>query len=157
MTQHRTVKRLVVVAALLVWVVGCGSSGSTTAEPRAAEGLSRADGSAGGGSSAGAGTGGGQMDQHVRLITAMRDYQLPAQPVPPARHADPQVDAFLQKMMAVAARQGLMFDGRRAAEGIVIVGRNGQSGKPILIGVSVFNKAGRVDVSGYDTIGRAGF
>ena len=85
------------------------------------------------------------MDQHVRLLTAMRDYQLPAQPVPPARHADPQVNSFLPKMMSVAAQQGLIFDGSRAAEGIVIVGRNGrESGKPILIGVSVFNKGGRV-------------
>ena len=78
-------------------------------------------------------------------MSVLVNYQLPAQSTPPAaRHADPQVDSVLQKMMAVAKQQGLIFDGSRSAEGIVVVGRAGKSGKPMLVAIAVYPKAGRV-------------
>jgi hypothetical protein len=130
MSQHNAVK-VIVAAFLVLCVAGCGSSPSSESPAAAA--------------SSGSG-GGGVMEQHGRLIAVLRDYQLPAQSVPPpARHPDPQVDAFLPKMMSVAQQQGLVFDGTRAAsDGIVVVGRPGKSGKPILIAVAVYTKGGRV-------------
>jgi len=138
MTKQCAVVVLVLTLALL-GAIGCKSSDS--AQPAASSNAgSGSRGETSDRSSADAGT-----SPQARLMTVLRDYQLPAQSVPAGRHADPQVDGVIQKMMAAAAQQGLTFDGSRAtAEGIVVVGRTGKSGKPMLVAVAVYSKAGRV-------------
>ena len=133
---RNAVKVGVVMVAMLAIAAGCKSL--DTAQP--------APTSAGGAAAGGASRGDAGTSPQVRLMGVLRDYQLPAQSIPPAaRHADPQVDGVIQKMMAVAAQPGLIFDGSRAAaDGIIVVGRPGKSGKPMLVGVAVYPKSGRV-------------
>jgi len=133
--MHRYEVTWIVAMCILAGVVGCKSDATST-PPQQPPTASRPD--------AGSTSAGGVTSEQVRLMTVLRDYQLPAQSVPPARHADPQVDSVLQKMMAVANQQGLIFDGSRAAEGVIVVGRPGKSGKPMLVGVAVYPKSGRV-------------
>ena len=46
-------------------------------------------------------------------------------------------------MLRIAAGQGLIFDGSRAAEGSVIVGRMGSTDQ-MLLAIAVYPKAGRI-------------
>lgn len=81
----------------------------------------------------------------MRLLSVLRDYRLPAQSVSPTRNADPQVDAAIQSMRKNAEEQGLIFDGARASEGTVIVGRMG-SADQMLVAISVYSVSGRVAI-----------
>jgi hypothetical protein len=78
-------------------------------------------------------------------MDVLAGYQLPAASVPPAPNADPDVQAAISKMAGVAAEQGLIFDGSRTSQGIVVVGRQGTGG-PVLLALSVYKKGGRVAV-----------
>jgi hypothetical protein len=77
-------------------------------------------------------------DQHGKLMGALEGYQLPAQSIAATSHPDPAVQQVIVRMSQIAQSQGLVFDGSRANEGIVIVGKQG-SGYPILLAVSVYN------------------
>jgi hypothetical protein len=132
-----------VLVVTVTFIVGCKSSAPAPPAP-ATSNVGASNSGSGGDVSAKLGGDAGTSPQ-ARLMGVLRDYQLPAQSVPAGRHADPQVDGVIKKMAAVAAKQGLIFDGSRAAtEGIIVVARPGKSGKPMLVAVAAYAKAGRV-------------
>jgi hypothetical protein len=147
--MRKSVVRAFVVTLAFLGIVGCKSSEPAQPATRSKVDIGSSVGSSVGSNSGSAnakpGGGDASMSPQARLMSVLRDYQLPAQSVPAGRHADAQVDGVIQKMMSVASQQGLTFDGSRAAaEGIVVVGRPGKSGKPMLVAVAVYPKSGRV-------------
>ncbi len=81
--------------------------------------------------------------QEGRLIAALSGYRLPPTSVPPTRNTDDNVNRAIAGMARVAASQGLTFDGGRANEGLVFVGRQGQGG-PMVLALVVYPKNGWV-------------
>ena len=79
----------------------------------------------------------------TRLAGALRNYRLPDRSIPPTPHPDPAVDAAIRSMFTVAENQQLIFDGSRAAEGDVIVGRMGHTDR-MLLGLNVYPLSGQV-------------
>jgi len=77
------------------------------------------------------------------LFGALNHYALPSKSIAPPPNKDSQVDAAIHSMQNVAEDQGLVFDGSRATEGIVIVGRMGTAGTMILA-VAVYAVGNRV-------------
>ena len=79
----------------------------------------------------------------MSLASLLQSYRLPSQSIPPSTNPDPQADAAIHSMQRIAAMQGLIFDGARAAEGTVIVGRMGSTDQ-MTVAIAVYPKAGRV-------------
>ncbi len=79
----------------------------------------------------------------LSLSGMIRTYRLPSQSIPPSTNNDPQVDAAIHSMQRIAADEGLIFDGSRAADGTVIVGRMGSTGQMVLA-MAVYPKTGRI-------------
>ena len=79
----------------------------------------------------------------ISLSRTLYSYHMPAQSIPPAANRDPQVDAAIHSMQRIATAQGMIFDGSRAGEGTVFVGREGSAGQMVLA-IAVFPEAGRV-------------
>jgi len=93
-------------------------------------------------------TPGGRSDNaptagQMRLATALRSYRLPDRSIPPTRHPEPMVDAAIKSMFTIAEHQKLIFDGSRAEEGDVIVGRMGTADQ-MLVGLNVYRLWGKV-------------
>lgn len=80
-----------------------------------------------------------------QLVRLFNNYQLPPQSIPPTKNADVQIERVIQKMETKAADLGLVFDGRQAAEGFVVVGKKGQTGE-LLLAIAVTNVGGRVAI-----------
>ena len=76
-------------------------------------------------------------------MSALQGYQLPSASVAPTMNPDPDVQQAIMRMSQIAPSQGLIFDGTRANEGIIIVGKPGSAG-PILLALSVYKTQGRV-------------
>ena len=95
------------------------------------------------GPSAGAASSATSPDQHGKLMAVLQGYQLPTQSVAPTANPDPDVQQVIVRMGEVARSQGLVFDGSRANQGIVVVGKQGTGG-PILLALSVYKTQGRV-------------
>jgi len=79
----------------------------------------------------------------MRLASVLSKYRLPDRSIPPSPHPDPVVDAAIRSIFAIAENQKLIFDGSRAAEGDVIVGRMGATDQ-MLVGLNVYPLFGRV-------------
>jgi hypothetical protein len=79
----------------------------------------------------------------MNLASILQGYRLPSQSITPSTNPDPHVDAAIHSMQRIAASQGLIFDGSRAAEGTVIVGRMGSTDQ-MVVAIAVYPKAGRV-------------
>ena len=77
------------------------------------------------------------------LFAALDHYTLPFTSIAPTPNRDPYVDASIHSMQKVAEAQGLVFDGSRATDGIVIVGRMGTVG-PMILAVAVYAVGSRV-------------
>ena len=105
-----------------------------------AAGLASFVGCASSGSSAAAAPSG---DEQGKLMTVLQGYQLPAQSIAPTVNPDQDVQRAIVRMSQIAQSQGLVFDGSRARDGIVVVGKQGSSG-PILLALSIYKKQGRV-------------
>jgi hypothetical protein len=88
-------------------------------------------------------TGAGPTPAQVRLMGSLRDYRLPTRSIPPSQHSDPTVDAAIKSIFSVAESQKLIFDGSRATEGDVIVGRFGATDQ-MLVGLNLYSSSGRV-------------
>jgi hypothetical protein len=87
--------------------------------------------------------GGQPTPVQMSLSGVLQSYRLPPQSIPPAINSDPQVDAAIHAMQTIAAGQGLIFDGSRAAQGTVIVGRMASTDQMVLA-IAVYAKAGRI-------------
>lgn len=79
----------------------------------------------------------------MSLSGMLQSYRLPPESIPPFTHNDLQVNAAIQSMQKVASAQSLIFDGSRAAEGTVVVGRMGGNDQMVLA-IAVYSQAGRV-------------
>jgi hypothetical protein len=79
----------------------------------------------------------------LSLSGLLQGYRLPAQSIPSSTNSDPQVDAAIHSMQRIATDEGLIFDGSRAADGTVIVGRTGSTDQMVLA-IAVYPKDGRV-------------
>ncbi|MBI5773083.1 MAG: hypothetical protein HZA89_04980 [Verrucomicrobia bacterium] len=82
-------------------------------------------------------------EAQMRLAGTLNNYRLPEQSIPPTQHPDSAVDAAINAMSRIAQQQHLIFDGSRATEGYVIVGRMGSTAQ-MLLGLNVYPVAGRV-------------
>ena len=78
-----------------------------------------------------------------RLASLLRTYRLSEQSIPPTPHPNPVVDAAIKSMFSVAEKQKLVFDGSRASDGNVIVGRRGATDQ-MLVGLNVYPVADKV-------------
>ena len=77
------------------------------------------------------------------LFHALDHYALPPRSIAPTPNKDSHVDAAIHSMQKVAEDQGLVFDGSRATQGIVIVGRMGSAG-PMILAVAVYSVGNRI-------------
>jgi hypothetical protein len=69
----------------------------------------------------------------MSLLAFSQGYALPEHNVVPTEHADSEIAAISSAMQGIAKRQGLVYDGHKAHEGFVAVGKEGSNGQLILI------------------------
>ena len=81
----------------------------------------------------------------MRMMDILSNYQLPKQSILAQTNPDPQIDKVIQRMQQAAANQKLTFDGSLVADGIVIVGKQGQSAQMVLV-ISVYTKDNRIAI-----------
>ncbi len=75
--------------------------------------------------------------RQLAITSILQKHSLPATSNQAARHADSEINMAVAHVRAVSLSQGLVFDGSRVSEGIVIVGRH-SAVSPILLGLQFY-------------------
>ena len=81
----------------------------------------------------------------LALLTLVRNYELPPRSVDPTPHRDDPVASIIRQLHEFADDHGLIFDGRRAAQGLVVIGRAGQI-DDVIVGLAVYRGRGRLGI-----------
>ncbi len=81
----------------------------------------------------------------LALLTLVRHYDLPPRSVEPTPHRDAPVNSVIRQLQRIADEQGLIFDGRHAAQGLVVIGRPGIA-DDILLALAVYHGRGRLGI-----------
>lgn len=79
------------------------------------------------------GVGTAQMDALAGVSFLSRDYRLPESDIPATQHDDSGVLSVIRGLQRRANQQDLIFDGSKAGEGVVVVGKQGNHDQMLLI------------------------
>ena len=75
----------------------------------------------------------GLTPEQMSLLAFSQGYALPEHNVAPTAHTDREIATITSAMQGIAKTQGLVYDGHKATEGFVAVGKDGANGQMILI------------------------
>ena len=82
------------------------------------------------------------FEQTAALVNAIAQYKLPTQSVPAPTTEKGALVGAVSALYEIAVAQGLIADGRLAAQGIFIAGRQGKNGQ-MLVAVKIYQNEGR--------------
>ena len=81
----------------------------------------------------------------LALLTLVRNYELPPRSVDATPHRDAPVDNIIRQIQDFADAHGIIFDGRRAAQGLIVLGRPGDV-DDVLIALAIYHSPARLGI-----------
>jgi hypothetical protein len=77
------------------------------------------------------------FEKQIALSLLLKKHRLPTTSNQAARHVDPEINMAVAHVRKVSLSQGLVFDGSKVTEGIVVVGRH-SGANSMLVGLQFY-------------------